>query len=295
MVGTSSDRPYLPLLLASVAKQMRLDFEQSRAIGHSGSKGTAREGAIRDFLLRHLPNTAAVILGSSEIVDAAGNRSGQIDCAVLDARTPPLFELGGVQLLPVECVLGLVEVKSMLTWEELEKDLERIAKVKRMEKTAFTSVGSPPLSYSIYGEVWEHPPVFGKILAYESSSMTSLQERIIRWCADRPLRELPDSIWVLGIGGLIWQHAVTGQNHTTAEPGCRLSYLEAPPDQDLLFSMLLMTLGLYDHNASGAKFNLRAYVPPGTSIGEIWSYSQTTVPCSATDFTDATDVVTEAH
>lgn len=285
----------LPSLLASVAKRMRLDFVQSMAIGHRGSKGTAREGAVRDFLLMHLPKTAAVTTGSSEIVDTVGNRSGQIDLAVLDARTPPLYELGGVQILPVECVLGLVEVKSMLTWEQLEKDLERIARVKQMRKAAFRSVVGPHMRYSIYGEVWDHPPVFGTVFAYESSSLTGLQEKVIRWCADRPLHELPDSIWVLGKGGLIWQHAETGQNHTTAEPGCRLSCLEAPPDQDVLFSMLMLTLGLYDYNVAGAKFDLRAYVPPGTSIGDIWSYSQTTVPCSASDFTEKANVVTEAH
>ena len=80
---------------------------------HNPSIGTLRERLLREFLKPNLPKNIDVVSG--EIIDSLGNRSGQIDCILVDT-TLPLVHLGSSDHLLVlaEAVLGTIEIKSHL-------------------------------------------------------------------------------------------------------------------------------------------------------------------------------------
>src|SRR5262245_45480573 len=103
-------------VLDSVAKKMRIDFEDTASsIGHTVRKGFAREALIvQSYLSKYLPGSVRAIAGA-EIVTSDGQVSPEVDVAVVDPLTPPLYEAAnGYQVLPVECVYGMLEIKGKL-------------------------------------------------------------------------------------------------------------------------------------------------------------------------------------
>jgi hypothetical protein len=90
-------------ILASAARRLRADFDDSATITHRGSKGTVREHDVREFLQKYLPDNVRAA-GSAEIVSADGQTSGQMDIVIYDPTAPPLFDRGSYRILPAECV-----------------------------------------------------------------------------------------------------------------------------------------------------------------------------------------------
>jgi hypothetical protein len=263
-------------IFRNVAHKMRLDFDATAvALAGRVSRGDEREEILREFLRKYLSTDVRIASTKIEVIDVAGNRSGQMDVGVLEPSVPPLWEQGGVQLVPVECVRSLFEVKSKLTWSELEKDLERIRAVKQMQRTAVIT-DNLGVEYKIYGQLYRYLPVFGYVFAFDSDGLEGLLEHVVRWAADKPLHELPDGIWVLGKGALIWQHSETGENHTTPEPGCRLSLLAEGDGSDLLLSMLAMTNRMVTAPLGG-RFDFNKYLDK-VNLGQIWTFSTLTLP-----------------
>ncbi len=85
-----------------------------------GDRGGARESAVRSFLSDQLPTRFAI--SSGEVMDAAGNNSGQTDVVIYDSlNTRPLYVTDGVALLPAETLLATVEIKSTISKTEIEK------------------------------------------------------------------------------------------------------------------------------------------------------------------------------
>jgi hypothetical protein len=97
---------------------MRADFEASAQVKHSGSKGTIRETNLRNFLAGgRLPGKYG--LGSGEVVGRVRDTSRQCDVIVYDkvnGVTLPYDE--SVQVFPIDCVYGVIEVKSALSKPE---------------------------------------------------------------------------------------------------------------------------------------------------------------------------------
>lgn len=263
-------------IFRNVARKMRLDFDATAvALAGRVSRGDEREEIVREFLQKYLSADVRIASTKIEVIDVEGNRSGQMDVGVLESTVPPLWEKGGVQLVPVECVRALFEVKSKLTWGELKKDLERIRAVKQMQRAAVIT-DNFGVEYTIYGQAYRYLPVFGFVFAFDSDGLEGLLEHVVRWSADKPLHELPDGIWVLGKGALIWQHSETGSNHTTPEPGCRLSLLEEGDDSDLLLSMLAMTNKMVTAPLGG-RFDFNQYLGK-VNLGDVWTFSTVTLP-----------------
>ncbi len=95
-------------------------FERAKVIRHTGSKGTARENSLAIFLQSQLPDRFCVTTG--EAVDSQERRTGQLDVVIYDRnRTVPLLSEESSDVLPAECLLAVIEVKSKLTQDELNK------------------------------------------------------------------------------------------------------------------------------------------------------------------------------
>src|SRR4051794_22005754 len=82
--------------LAAQERVLAAALAYSRAVyEHMGNRGTSVEGAFRDFLSRHLSRSFSV--GTGEVIDSHGKRSGQVDVAILNSDQPfisPMNEPG---------------------------------------------------------------------------------------------------------------------------------------------------------------------------------------------------------
>jgi hypothetical protein len=111
---------------------MAANLQKTRpALPHSLSKGEAAEEAVREFLQRHLPSSVGITKG--QIIDSRGRFSKQLDVIIFDAsRTPILFtsEEDGHQLVPVEGVIAVVEVKTTLAVSNVAGIVENMLSVK---------------------------------------------------------------------------------------------------------------------------------------------------------------------
>ncbi len=123
--------------------------------GHSLHKGTPREAFIRTFLENHLPENVSI--GTGEIIDSASQpnqKRNQFDIVVYKSNYPKLDFGGGISGFLAESVIATIEVKSLLTSDELEVAILAARNAKNLKKNVVTSFSTgyiPPsiLSYVI--------------------------------------------------------------------------------------------------------------------------------------------------
>jgi len=105
-------------LMRTAEEQLLLGFELAARFKHKGLRGSSREQMVAQFLADQLPARFGVTSG--EAIDAGGRRSGQLDIVVYDRQaTAPLLRRDGGDLLPAEALLAVIEVKSVLTQNDI--------------------------------------------------------------------------------------------------------------------------------------------------------------------------------
>lgn len=161
------------------SKELQLSLQAVRvAIEHNLSSGQSLEEAVRVFLRKHLHAGLGVTQG--QVTDVNGKTTKQLDVIVYDAQvTPMLFtsEEEGHQLVPVEGVVGVVEVKSSISASSLPDIIANMQSIKGMEKKAYHPRVVPEVitnTFTMYGQTLDHFPVIYSLLAFESSSFENL-------------------------------------------------------------------------------------------------------------------------
>lgn len=104
-------------VLHEAEKNLHAAFEKSSKTEHSGIKGDGRSKYVVDFLEKRLPKGYG-FAHRGEAVDYRDSRSGEIDIAIFDKMRNSLLSDDPVWL-PAESLLAVIEVKSILTEEEL--------------------------------------------------------------------------------------------------------------------------------------------------------------------------------
>ena len=104
---------------------------------HKVNLGSAREALVNDFLVKNLPD--AISYGTGELFDFKGDKSGQADLVLLPSTAPKLNLFSDFNLYPCDCVLGVIEVKSILNTGngengDLAQALKNCYKLKSLEK-----------------------------------------------------------------------------------------------------------------------------------------------------------------
>jgi hypothetical protein len=184
-------------LFQRISQRMRADFNASAEIGHSGSKGTVREHFLCDFLRERLPQRYGI--GSGEIAARTRNTlSRQCDVIVYDKLNGVvLYSSDNMQVYPVDCVYGIIEVKSALSKAELLDALEKIKVLKEMAPRGLAQATGPG-----FISAYHRPQPFGMVFAYglAANSLDSLLENLKEWEAQNPPTVWPNYICVLETG-----------------------------------------------------------------------------------------------
>lgn len=156
----------------ATAANMQAQFERVRAsLTHSGARGGAAEEIVRQFLREALPSALGVAVG--QVVDADGNFSGQSDVIIYDAQaTPMLFNSaqGGTQTVPIEGVVAVIEVKSVLQKKDLGQLIAHARKLKSMERRAYLQQALTA-HRTLYEKSWAHLPVLYSVFAFTSQGL----------------------------------------------------------------------------------------------------------------------------
>lgn len=96
---------------------------------HPSEFGIYREKIVKSLIEPFLPARLAV--GSGFIITNKGHISTQCDLIIYDKINTPNIENNDEQrFFPVECVVGVIEVKSKLNKTSLKKALQKLAKIK---------------------------------------------------------------------------------------------------------------------------------------------------------------------
>jgi hypothetical protein len=98
---------------------------------HPGEFGVYREKICKKFLRLFTPHSLAIDTGF--IVDANGSISNQCDIIIYDADITPL-DITASGFFPVETVVAVGEMKSVIQKETLKEALIKLTNVKRMRQ-----------------------------------------------------------------------------------------------------------------------------------------------------------------
>lgn len=117
------------ILLASAADSMWATFKASAASARPDHKGGPREQQVRQFLKERLPPKWGVTRG--HVFFAGDATSQEFDVIVYDALNCPSWTLDSSddprRLVPLEAVIGVIEVKSTLDDRTLRAAIEKIS------------------------------------------------------------------------------------------------------------------------------------------------------------------------
>lgn len=112
----------------------------------SASRGREREQFVEEFLRKVLP--PAYRIGSGDVIDSFGKKTGQQDVVVEFSFLPSLPAITGKERLYLaEGVAALVEIKSNLAkeWKDVKRKATAIQKLRRLFCVpGFTPYGPPP-------------------------------------------------------------------------------------------------------------------------------------------------------
>jgi len=237
------------------SRQLRAGVESARVLGsHKYEKGMRIELVLIEFLRDTLPGRYGVTRG--EVVDSTGQVARQCDVIIYDALHAPVLNQSETScILPAESVYAVIEVKPLLTRENLRKAVRALHSVKSLDRSA-TMLHSE--GHHNYGGPKAGPPIFAAIFAMPQKQMkTWLAPALHEFNSELPPRERVDCICMLD-GQLVTHFAEVVSERgdcswwlSPSGGSARVGVYEAKEDTLLMFYMLLLQ-----------ELNSRALFPP---------------------------------
>jgi hypothetical protein len=237
----------------SIEARLKADLSEARAsLSHALSKGAANEEAAKILLRSRLPRNLDISTGF--LIDCDGNISKQLDIIIHDAaKTPILYELAEVRIIPVECAYAVIEVKTDLTSAALNLCIENMRSVKSMIKRAFYDEGVIVTPTMAYGKEYKDWPLMYFVFAFDSAPLNSIAQRLIESHSSSDLDKRIDCIYTLQ-RGLLANNGVEGIS-AIPSPTSKLVSIES--DALLLFYALISQ---YFNQAYMRKFRFSDYI-----------------------------------
>jgi hypothetical protein len=182
-------------------------------------------------------------------VNGAGEQSDPQDIIIVDTSAgPSLYEAGdgGQRIVPVETVVGVIQVKSRATSAEIASALANVASAKRLLSTA-ERFGHPTGNAYRPGPFITAATFFGGVvcLSRPGTSDEALMETFVRRCQAGPRRERTDALLVVDHFCVVWGNPSNG-------PGVQLAFRAEEAEGPLAFltdrdSVLPFYLCLIEH------------------------------------------------
>jgi hypothetical protein len=149
-------------------ERMIADYERSKDIKHPRDVGDAREEILRHFLNDNglIPNRFSVSGAKTRVASPTGHSSAELDVVLYD-RDDSISLMrrdGGYQVLPIESVYGVIQVKSRLTKKAIREGLKNLASFKTLTKIQEPAHGV----VSGYYNSNRSSKGFGVLFAYDS-------------------------------------------------------------------------------------------------------------------------------
>lgn len=140
--------------------------EEAGVLRHNLERGLSNEQALRSLLREFLPAKYGVAKG--KVINSDGEMSDQCDIIVYDGlHCPKLFiDENQNQLLPIEGVYAVVEVKTTLNKSQLEEAFENLHSVYRVAGGRYCFTNNEKVDY--------YPPSLD-VLAFTGTKLTTLK------------------------------------------------------------------------------------------------------------------------
>lgn len=165
-----SKTPTISELFSEAAAFMRAEFEFIRKSNpHPGDKGEEIENVLITFLNEHLPKRFRATSGL--VIDDENRLSKQTDVIIYDAFSSPVYRSSSkTQIVPVDSVASVIEVKARLNKKDLQDSFEKIASCKALKKRPFEGIDQKST-----GSTLETVATLGIIFGFDSdTSINSL-------------------------------------------------------------------------------------------------------------------------
>ncbi len=248
--------------MTEVSRDMTSSLQKVRAaLTHNLSKGEAVEETVRAFLRSHLPSSIGITKG--QVIDAKGQITKQLDVILFDAaRTPIIFrsEEEGHQVVPVEGVIAVVEVKTKFGTSDVEEVVDNMLSVKRLSKSAYFSPSGGVLdTVNLYGQEFNAFPTLYFVFSFEGNDVAALVTEMARVMNAKglPIDERIDCVCVLD-KGVVLNALKDGTFDAVPSPGSALASYNTD-NALLLWFVLVSRLVL---QAQMPPINLNAYAGP---------------------------------
>lgn len=256
-MGSDKNKTSAPLseLFALVEKTLTAQLSEAGFVLHSGDKGENREEILREFLRDHLPDRFGVTKG--EIITKDGSRSHSADIIIYDKLDCPVLFKGKTNVIPIEGVYGIIEVKSRLSKEELVDASRKISSFKAMAPRDLAVISTRD-----YVTVARPSRPFGMVIGCDLSgnSLNSLNENMLSFCSEiHDVNYFTNLVLVFNNGLLWWEH-------------CNLSKGEKYHllDTDKFVDLVLRQRETPDKDEHVLR--LISEVPEGSSFGRFFVY-----------------------
>ena len=105
---------------------------------HPSEFGTYRERIVKQLIQPFLPSNLDV--GTGFIITNKNEISTQCDLIVYEKNNTPIIENDEQRFFPIECVVGVIEIKSKLTKTQLKEALIKLAKTKKLRESITSSL-----------------------------------------------------------------------------------------------------------------------------------------------------------
>jgi hypothetical protein len=138
--GSSRSSEVFKAVLDSARSQLHVSKTSAAAFAHTGIRGDERAAALANFFKEHLPANIGVAKG--EAIDYLDRRTGQLDLVVYDAdMASPISSQSENVLVPAESLLAVIEVKSVISQDELNGCYAAAKKVRALRPFKRSFVG----------------------------------------------------------------------------------------------------------------------------------------------------------
>jgi hypothetical protein len=118
-------------VLNQASKQLEVESAKAKTFQHRGIRGDERAAALASFFREHLSGAFGVAKG--EAIDCFDNQTGQLDILIFDKyASAPISTQSENVLIPAEGLLAVLEVKTTLTQDELQRASASAQKVRQL-------------------------------------------------------------------------------------------------------------------------------------------------------------------